>query len=57
MKAEVRNPSGAVTDCLVADNADGTYGVEYTPFENGNAVKHGSLAFTTVLFSKLNTFF
>lgn len=37
MKAEVKNPSGALTDCLVTDNADGTYGVEYTPFENGNA--------------------
>ncbi|XP_076600524.1 filamin B a isoform X2 [Chaetodon auriga] len=35
VKAEVRNPSGALTDCLVTDNADGTYGVEYTPFENG----------------------
>lgn len=36
MKAEVKNPSGALTDCMVTDNADGTYGVEYTPFENGN---------------------
>ena len=36
VKAEVRNPSGALTDCLVKDNADGTYSVEYTPFENGN---------------------
>ncbi|XP_030274937.1 filamin-B-like isoform X1 [Sparus aurata] len=35
VKAEVRNPSGALTDCLVKDNADGTYNVEYTPFENG----------------------
>ncbi|XP_069025647.1 filamin-B isoform X3 [Embiotoca jacksoni] len=35
VKAEVRNPSGALTDCVVTDNADGTYGVEYTPFENG----------------------
>nr|XP_046240882.1 filamin-B isoform X1 [Scatophagus argus] len=35
VKAEVRNPSGALTDCMVTDNADGTYGVEYTPFENG----------------------
>lgn len=52
VKAEVRNPSGALTDCLVADNADGTYGVEYTPFENGNSVKHGRLGFTAGLFSK-----
>lgn len=36
MKAEVRNPSGALTDCLLTDQADGTYAVEYTPFENGN---------------------
>ncbi|XP_045932536.1 filamin-B isoform X1 [Micropterus dolomieu] len=35
VKAEVRNPSGALTDCLVNDKADGTYRVEYTPFENG----------------------
>uniref|UniRef100_A0A7N8XHM8 Filamin B n=1 Tax=Mastacembelus armatus TaxID=205130 RepID=A0A7N8XHM8_9TELE len=35
VKTEVRNPSGALTDCLVTDKADGTYGVEYTPFENG----------------------
>lgn len=36
IKAEVKNPSGALTDCSLTDNADGTYGVEYTPFENGN---------------------
>ncbi|XP_065811298.1 filamin-B isoform X2 [Labrus bergylta] len=35
VRAEVKNPSGALTDCEVADNGDGTYGVEYTPFENG----------------------
>ncbi|XP_053303290.1 filamin-B [Pleuronectes platessa] len=35
VKAEVRNPSGALTDCQVTDEADGTYRVEYTPFENG----------------------
>lgn len=37
MKAKIRNPSRAVTDCEVIDNADGTYSVEYTPFENGKA--------------------
>lgn len=37
VKAEVRNPSGALTDCSITDNADGTYSVEYTPFENGRA--------------------
>ncbi|XP_042180880.1 filamin-B isoform X1 [Oncorhynchus tshawytscha] len=35
IKAQVRNPSGAMTDCIVTDKADGTYGIEYTPFENG----------------------
>ncbi|XP_077428421.1 filamin B a isoform X1 [Vanacampus margaritifer] len=35
VKAEIRNPSGAVTDCLVKDKNDGTYSIEYTPFENG----------------------
>lgn len=38
IKAEVKNPSGALTDCVLADKADGTYSVEYTPFENGNAL-------------------
>ncbi|XP_059185463.1 LOW QUALITY PROTEIN: filamin-B [Centropristis striata] len=36
LTAEVRNPSGALTDCQVSDKADGTYSVEYTPFENGD---------------------
>ncbi|XP_023655301.1 filamin-B isoform X1 [Paramormyrops kingsleyae] len=35
IKALVQSPSGAAADCLVTDNSDGTYGVEYTPFENG----------------------
>ncbi|KAJ7994428.1 hypothetical protein DPEC_G00249170 [Dallia pectoralis] len=35
VKALVRNPSGALTDCVVTDNVDGTYNVQYTPFENG----------------------
>ncbi|KAI2658987.1 Filamin-B [Labeo rohita] len=35
IKAHVKNPSGAATDCVVSDNGDGTYNVEYTPFENG----------------------
>ncbi|XP_030633099.1 filamin B a isoform X3 [Chanos chanos] len=35
IKAKVKNPSGAVTDCSVTDKGDGTYNVEYTPFENG----------------------
>lgn len=36
IKAEVKNPSGALTECVLADKADGTYSVQYTPFENGN---------------------
>uniref|UniRef100_A0A8C9R1D2 Filamin B n=1 Tax=Scleropages formosus TaxID=113540 RepID=A0A8C9R1D2_SCLFO len=35
VKAKVRNPSGATTECAVLDQEDGTYAVEYTPFENG----------------------
>uniref|UniRef100_A0A8C2D881 Filamin B n=1 Tax=Cyprinus carpio TaxID=7962 RepID=A0A8C2D881_CYPCA len=35
IKAHVKNPSGAATDCVISDNGDGTYNVEYTPFENG----------------------
>ncbi|XP_077459894.1 filamin-B-like [Stigmatopora argus] len=35
VEAEVRNPSGELTDCLVQDQKDGTYSVEYTPYENG----------------------
>ncbi|XP_061796901.2 filamin-B isoform X1 [Nerophis lumbriciformis] len=36
VKVEVRSPSGALADCVVRDNADGTYSVEYTPFESGD---------------------
>ncbi|CAH2313059.1 filamin-B isoform X3 [Pelobates cultripes] len=40
IKTKIRNPSGASTDCVVNDNGDGTYEVEYTPYENGvHAVK------------------
>ncbi|XP_064160248.1 filamin-B isoform X2 [Anguilla rostrata] len=35
IKAQVKNPSGSSTDCVIVDKADGTYSVEYTPFENG----------------------
>ncbi|XP_076125415.1 filamin B a [Alosa pseudoharengus] len=36
IKAQVTNPSGALTDCSITDKGDGTYNVEYTPFENGS---------------------
>ncbi|KAM8931054.1 filamin-B isoform 2-T2 [Pelodytes ibericus] len=40
VKTKIGNPSGAATDCTVNDNGDGTYEVEYTPFEKGvHAVK------------------
>ncbi|XP_066474121.1 filamin-B isoform X2 [Tiliqua scincoides] len=35
IKAQIANPSGAATDCLIKDNADGTYAVEFTPYERG----------------------
>ncbi|XP_032892502.1 filamin-B isoform X2 [Amblyraja radiata] len=35
IKAGITNPSGARTDCLIKDNGDGKYEVEYTPFEKG----------------------
>ncbi|KAM6947498.1 filamin B a [Lycodopsis pacificus] len=35
VKAEVRNPSGELTDCQITDNATGIYNVDYTPFETG----------------------
>ncbi|XP_063113409.1 filamin-B isoform X5 [Cavia porcellus] len=35
IKAHIANPSGASTECFIMDNADGTYQVEYTPFEKG----------------------
>ncbi|XP_066527398.1 filamin-B [Hoplias malabaricus] len=35
IKAHIKNPSGAATDCIISDQGDGTYSVEYTPYENG----------------------
>ncbi|XP_062316592.1 filamin-B [Osmerus eperlanus] len=35
VKTRVKSPSGSLVDCQVKDQGDGTYGVEYTPFENG----------------------
>lgn len=36
IRTQITSPSGSPTDCLIQDNADGTYSVEYTPFEKGN---------------------
>uniref|UniRef100_A0A8C4V1W2 Filamin B n=1 Tax=Falco tinnunculus TaxID=100819 RepID=A0A8C4V1W2_FALTI len=35
IRTQIVNSSGSPTDCLIQDNADGTYLVEYTPFEKG----------------------
>ncbi|XP_014344981.1 filamin-B [Latimeria chalumnae] len=35
LKTQITNPSGESTDSLIKDNNNGTYSVEYTPFENG----------------------
>ncbi|XP_074063042.1 filamin-A isoform X2 [Macrotis lagotis] len=35
IKTRVANPSGNLTDAYIQDNRDGTYKVEYTPYEEG----------------------
>nr|XP_057930810.1 filamin-C-like [Doryrhamphus excisus] len=35
VKAHIANPSGTSTDAYITDKGDGTYRVEYTPFEDG----------------------
>ncbi|XP_075285684.1 LOW QUALITY PROTEIN: filamin-C [Opisthocomus hoazin] len=35
VRARVLNPSGALTDTRVTDHGDGTYRVDYTPYEEG----------------------
>ncbi|XP_074872775.1 filamin-A isoform X3 [Carettochelys insculpta] len=35
VKARVSNPSGNLTEAFVQDHGDGTYHVEYTPYEDG----------------------
>lgn len=35
VKARVANPSGNLTETYVQDCGDGTYKVEYTPYEEG----------------------
>ncbi|KAE8281128.1 Filamin-C [Larimichthys crocea] len=35
VKACISNPSGANTDAYITDKGDGTYRVEYTPYEDG----------------------
>ncbi|CAJ1055134.1 filamin-A isoform X4 [Xyrichtys novacula] len=35
IKTHISNPSGSRTDALITDLGDGTYSVEYTPYEEG----------------------
>lgn len=35
IKTLISNPSGSCTDALITDLRDGTYNVEYTPYEEG----------------------
>lgn len=35
IKTLISNPSGSCTDALITDLGDGTYSVEYTPYEEG----------------------
>jgi len=35
IKTLISNPSGSHTDALITDLGDGTYSVEYTPYEEG----------------------
>ncbi|XP_074554006.1 filamin-C-like isoform X12 [Halichoeres trimaculatus] len=35
IKADISNPSGSSTDAYITDKGDGTYRVEYTPYEDG----------------------
>lgn len=39
VKARVANPSGNLTETYVQDRGDGTYKVEYTPYEEGACVR------------------
>lgn len=38
IKTVIQNPSGSVTDAVITDRRDGTYSVEYTPYEEGELV-------------------
>lgn len=35
IKTIISNPSGSRTDAVITDLGDGTYNVEYTPYEEG----------------------
>ncbi|XP_015274500.1 PREDICTED: filamin-C [Gekko japonicus] len=42
VKVRVINPSGAKTDTYITDNGDGTYRVQYTPYEDGKTPGAGT---------------
>lgn len=45
IKTLISNPSGSCTDALITDLGDGTYSVEYTPYEEGERQhRHSSLS-------------
>lgn len=53
IKTLISNPSGSRTDALITDRRDGTYNVEYTPYEEGQ-FKHSNRAdFACLLFDFL----
>lgn len=39
----IKNPSGAKTDAYITDTGDGTYRVQYTPYEDGKTLPGGPL--------------
>lgn len=41
VKARIVSPSGTATDGYTTDKGDGTYRVEYTPFEDGRDRERG----------------
>lgn len=43
VKTLISNPSGSRTDALITDLRDGTYSVEYTPYEEGKSRPQGWL--------------
>ena len=49
MRSEVRGPGGDLTDCVVTDNADGTYAVEYTPYEKGKTLVYYTYTTLTIV--------
>ena len=49
IKTLVSNPSGSRTDTLITDLGDGTYSVEYTPYEEGEFKFSNVCGFCTFL--------